>query len=465
MRRPHRLGRLGASLVLALVASACVTGPITGPGDIGLNTGFDLALVDYQRSEFFVDIIADSYSSTEPLTGDGVWTVEPDGEYQLARTRMVVHRPIDPADFNGTVVVEWLNVTAGADAPPDWLMGHNEMIRRGAAWIGVSAQAVGVNSLKTQNPARYGTLVHPGDSYSYDMFTHAGYWARTNPDVLGGLVAERVLAAGESQSASRMVTYINAMHLRSHTYDGFLVHSRSGGGAALRQAPLGSVSVPSPVQIRADLDVPVMVVQAEGDVLGSYLAARQPDTALYRSWEIAGTSHADSYTFPVGFNDIGDGAGTLEMFNLMRNPLSIGCASPINAGPHYLVLQAAVAGLDDWVRTGTPPPSAPLLEFASTNPNVLARDSLGNALGGIRTPHVDVPIATLTGVNSGAGFCRLFGSTTPLTSEQLAQLYPTHEAFVAAWTDSVEAAVTAGFIPAAEAPALIAAAAASTIPD
>ncbi len=87
-----------------------------------------------------------------------------------------------------------------------------------------------------------------------------------------------------------------------------------------------------------------MVVEAEGDVIGSYFDARQPDTPLFRSWEIAGTAHADSYTVNVGFGDIGDGAGASQMFDLMRNPLNLGCGSPINAGPHYLILQAAFAG-------------------------------------------------------------------------------------------------------------------------
>ena len=35
-----------------------------------------------------------------------------------------------------------------------------------------------------------------------------------------------------------MVTYIDAVHPLVHVYDGFLVHSRGAGGAALSQAPL-----------------------------------------------------------------------------------------------------------------------------------------------------------------------------------------------------------------------------------
>ena len=175
-----------------------------------------------------------------------------------------MYRPTDPARFNGTVVVEWLNVSAGADLPTDWIMAHNELVRSGAVWVGVSAQAVGVNRAKADDPVRYASLVHPGDSFSYDIFTTAGRDIRQQyATVLGGLQPQRMIAAGESQSAGRLVTYINAVQPTEHVYDGFLVHSRSGGGSSLSQSPQPAVPVPSPLQIRDDLDVPVFVVEAE----------------------------------------------------------------------------------------------------------------------------------------------------------------------------------------------------------
>jgi hypothetical protein len=207
-----------------------------------------------------------------------------------------------------------------------------------------------------------------------------------------------------------------------------------------------------------------MVVQAEGDVISSNLNARQPDTATFRSWEMAGTAHADAYTVQVGFADEGDGSGATKMFDLMRTPLSLGCTAPVNAGPHHWILNAAYHSLDHWIRTGTPPPSAPLLAVASTSPTVLVRDANGNAVGGIRTPHVDAPVARIDGINGGSGFCRLFGSTTPLTPAQLAALYPTHADFVAEWSSSLSAAVDAGFILPADQPELLAAAERSTVP-
>ena len=44
--------------------------------------------------------------------------------------------------------------------------------------------------------------------------------------MLGGLQPKHVIAIGESQSAGRLVTYIDAVHPLVDVYDGFLVHSR-----------------------------------------------------------------------------------------------------------------------------------------------------------------------------------------------------------------------------------------------
>ncbi len=462
-----RAVRFGAVAVIALLAAGCsFVAPVTGPGTIGLGTGFDVGTVGYQRSEYFLQGLAHSYSPASALTNDGKWSVTPDAQLAAFKTRMVVYRPTDASKFDGTVVVEWLNVTAGQDIATDWVMAHNEFVRRGMVYIGVSAQAVGVNALKTQQPDRYGTLNHPGDSYSYDMFTEAGKQVRAaSATLLGGLVPQRVIGAGESQSASRLVTYLDAVNPLAHAYDGFMVHSRSAGGARLTQAPLADVPVPSPLAVRDDTTEPVFVVQAEGDVVNSNLGARQPDTATFREWEMAGTSHADAYTIAVGGTDTGTGTGATAMFGYMRNPLNVGCTNPANAGAHHWILQAAYHHLEAWVRDGTLPPAGPPLQVTSTSPTVLARDAQGNALGGVRSPQVDAPVATLTGSNSGAGLCVLFGTTVPLTTTQLGALYADHSAFVSQWSASLTAAVNGGFILPADQAELLAAATGSTIPS
>src|SRR5262249_2414945 len=223
------------------------------------------------------------------------------------KTRIIVHRPANPKKFSGTVVVEWLNVSGGVDAAPDWVQGHVELLREGVVWVGVSAQIVGIEggttilgmhsqSPKVVNPARYGSLHHPGDSFSYDIFSQAGQAIRTpsGPNPLGTPKVRRVIAIGESQSAGRLVSYINAVHPVAHVYDGFLIHSRGGFATVLSQAPQPAIAPPENAVIRADIDVPVLTLQTETDLtLLSYFVARQDDARHFRLWEVAGTAHYD----------------------------------------------------------------------------------------------------------------------------------------------------------------------------
>src|ERR1700733_3658034 len=140
-------------------------------------TSFNLSKVGYEKSQFFVSGTAHSYAPAQPLTSDGKWAVAT-GVSAPYTTRIAVYRPINPKKFNGTVVVEWLNVSGGTDDSPDWTLSHNELIRDGFAWVGVSAQQGGVNAAKTTDPAEYSSLSHPGDSFSYDIYSQAGQVVR-----------------------------------------------------------------------------------------------------------------------------------------------------------------------------------------------------------------------------------------------------------------------------------------------
>ena len=453
-------------------ADPTVTGPVTGgKGAIVLaTTAFDRGSVGYTRSEFFLSGQASSYAPAAPLDPDGRWQVAPATSAPYT-TRIVVYRPADPARFNGTVVVEWLNVSGGVDAAPDWLYIHNELIREGFAWVGVSAQAVGIHADKAADPVRYAALSHPGDSYSYDIFSQAGQAVRDSAaTILGGLRPRRVLAEGESQSAFRLTTYIDAVQPLVHEYDGFLVHSRGAGSAPLSQAPQAIIPTPHVVLFRPHLGVPVLTVETETDLLLlGYLPDQQADFRGFRLWEMAGTSHADDYLINISGSDNGSAAAAQQTFDAMLNPpsssLAGACARPVNTGEEHYVLDAAQFWLNRWVQTGHAPPHAARLRVntASTPPSFVL-DANGNVEGGVRTPAVDVPVATLSGLGqSGTSFCFLFGTTTPLSAAKLAALYPSHARFVRRWAFDTMHDVVRGFIRPADAFQLIAAAAASSV--
>ena len=242
-----------------------VEGPITG----GLgspwisSTNFDLSEVGYLQQEYFISGTARAYRNVGELNSDGIWHTETAGTAPY-KTRIVIYRPNNPQNFNGTVVVEWLNVSGGLDAAPDWTMAHTELIREGYAWAGVSAQFAGVEggfsipglgdlSLKGFDPERYGSLNHPGDSFSYDIFSQAGQAIHcpVGVDPLNGLRPRTLIAIGESQSAGRLMTYVNAIDPIVQIYEGYLIHSRYSGSAPLSESPEPAISTPRVVRIRA----------------------------------------------------------------------------------------------------------------------------------------------------------------------------------------------------------------------
>ena len=443
---------------------------VTGPHPVGSRTfdktlygsNFNLSKVGYEQSQFFLSGTAHSYVPVTPLTSNGKWKIET-GASAPYTTRIAIYRPINPKKFNGTVVVEWLNVSGGTDDAPEWTLSHNELIRDGFAWVGVSAQRVGVDSARSTNPAEYSSLSHPGDSFSYDIYSQAGHAVRADAArVLAGLRPRTLIAAGESQSAGYLMTYIDAVQPLAHVYQGFLVHSQFGTGAPLSQAPQTTHSAPTPTTIRSDLGVPVLEFETETDVYNSNLTDRlhYGNPKWFRLWEVAGSSHYDFYGLAIGPDDTGNGRGAVENLAAMQNPTrtpvgGFSCKIPINTGGTHWALDAAVYWLNRWVVDGTPPPRAPFLATTHVSPVVYQLDANGNSVGGVRTPQVDAPIAALGSQGNSGGFCFLFGSTVPYGAAHLVSLYENHGQFVSAWARAVQRDRAHGFLLPADAVELL----------
>ena len=441
------------------------------PGKPALLLGaFDIASAGYVAEEFFISGTASSYASVGELSPDGRWSVTPSGAADFT-TRIVVLTPTDRARFNGTMLVEWLNVSGGIDAPAVWMMSHRDMIRAGYGYVAVWAQRVGIEgganmmgidmSLKSQNPERYSSLHHPGDAYAYDMFSQAGRLIRDalRDEILRGLRAEHIVALGESQSALFLTTYINAVDPLAQVYDGYLVHSRFAPAAPLDGGSIFDAlesDTTQGVAFRPDLRVPLVTIITETDLFGGprqgYHSARQPDNQRLRVWEIAATAHADNYTIQVAPIDTGSAALTdivaaYAPTNVLMGQELDHC---INFAPqHHYVLQAALSQLCDWVRTGRPPPGAAPLELSDALPVL---DAHGLAQGGVRTPWVDVPIARTSGVGGDEStMSSIFGSGEPFDAATVRELYPGGATeYLERFTASLDSTIKSGFILAAD---------------
>jgi len=422
-----------ATPVSATVPNPTVIGPIAQNAPLG-DPSHDYiffaseATADfgYVEEEFFIEGTANVYDTPPLATGSISSSGHP------YKTRIVVRRPAKPQRFNGTVILEWQNVTAGYDIDASWVGGNAEhFMREGYVWVGVSAQRVGVHQagtgLRSWSPVRYGSLdVTDGgtildDALSYDIFSQAGQ-AIVNPvgvDPLAGLQPERILASGASQSAGRLVVYYNSIQPLAELFDGFLL--LVGGGT-----------------VRTDLGVPVFKVQSETEAIfiGLGFATLQPDGDTVRTWQVAGTAHADrAFLDGVVANASRDSIPT--------TPPGL-CNAPEGSEVRlYHVVSAAHDHLVRWVEDATPPPTAPLIQMIGP---LVARDALGLALGGIRIADLAVPTALNTGGNGGPSFCILFGTHVPFDQATLADLYPNHGNYVVQVRDVVKGNLADGYI-------------------
>jgi len=438
-------------------------------------TPMDFKKAGYIEEEFFIEGKANRF-----VTSATANAIPYDGGNPYL-TRIVVRRPATASKFNGTVIVEWTNVSQGHDHEADWFQVAEHFIQSGYAWVGVSAQAVGVQALTQWSPSRYGLLNvsspaaggrgggargagTPGP-LSFDIFTQAGLVVRgkANVNVMGGLKVERVIATGHSQSAGQLGTYFNSVHPLSPVYDAVVLH---GGGG----------------KMRSDLNVKIFKILSETDLYGlpGEAAFRQADTDKYREWEVAGASHLDAQN-SRGLESVGllvagatpvDGPETVKGPTISGGGAGIGTANtlsgvtndgcrkpPLSRIPFRYVLASVYDHLVEWVRDGKAPPFASPIETAN---NAIVRDADGNAEGGIQLSQHAVPTAVNRGDNAQAAgstagqFCMLLGSYEPFSDAKLTLLYPKHDVYVKAVKEVTDKNLKTGFILKSDADATVA---------
>jgi hypothetical protein len=457
----------------------------------------NLASYGYAQREFLMSGTTNIYQESGFWGSNGQWNVSVAQSDVPYTTRLLVRYPTNPSKFNGTVVVEWLNDTTGGDQDPVWSEIYHEVLSQGYAYVGVTAQTAGMNELKAWDSKRYAALGDSGDGQSYDIFTQAAEVARADTGkLLGGLRPARVIGMGDSQSAFRLDTYVNAIQPISHAFNGFIAIGRS-----VFAAPIGNGLVgfsPAPAYVRTDNTTPFIQLNTEGDIeeLGAALV-RQPDNNYLRTWELAGAAHIDLH------EGLYEGATIEHEVPSLKAPKCVfgvpfnGATLPDNMGVYELE-DAALNDMQKWLVSGVAPPHGNPI---STTPlfNIVERDQYGNALGGIRLPDIQAPTETYTAINfyvpseesltgpqllsllesiftaletgeitnptlRSEGLCLLEGYYTPFSTSMLKALYPTHADYVSKFTAAAASDLASGFLTQADYNAAVAAAQASSVP-
>ena len=446
-----------------------VTGPIERVGKFGWPFGAyygDLSKLGYVEEEYFLEGVAQRYSAVGELGFDGKWTVEP-GSTASFKTRILVQRPVDPAKFNGTVVCEWANVSAGYELS---FMNTQGLFQNGFAYVAISAQPVGVHGnvgngardglgLQQWDSERYDSLFIPDEGVCYDIFTQGARSVgpdrpKDGVDPMGGLDVKKMIAVGESQSGTRMHGYVNGIQPLEKVFDAVMPCINAGNGSdyldeVAHPGSSGGHSRSVASQIRTDLDCKVFVMNTQTEA-STYSKQRQPDTDKFRSWEVAGSVHNPFLT------------NTTHRQRTDRDGYSTSLTSysswQLVDIDWLFAYDAALVHIQKWINgQGEPPKFAPL-ELDANGAYVV--DELGNAKGGVRMPEIEVPTATYMAPTS-----RLSGYRIPFTTEELKKLYPTHDDYVNKMTEAANKAVKDGVILQYRADQIIAKAKVDWVPE
>lgn len=398
-----------------------VEGPVTGGSRGHPFSAYlgNISEIGYVEEEYFISGDAVGYAVVGNLTSDGEWTLTVN-DTQPYKTRILIRRPINKADFNGDVILEWINVSGGFDL---MISDGPGVYEAGYAYVGVSAQFSGLIGFEpnpvglTQwDPERYGTLSIPDDALSYDIYTQAAEVLRQGT-ILGGIKPAHIISIGESQSGVRVLAYANGVQPLTNAFDAIIPVITAGTAALFSSTPAQQASGPNtsvfPTKIRTDLDIPVFELNTETEGPIYYLAGlRQPDTAKFHYWEVAGGAHVNTLVINI----------TNAYATRDEIPPTVGLPSNLDTVSWLPVLQAVYPLVSKWISHNIQPPSMPKFAINGTD---LTRDANGNVIGGVRQPELLVPIAAYDGEAAA-----LFGTTTPFSASKLRELYPSHIQYV-----------------------------------
>jgi hypothetical protein len=325
----------------------------------------------------------------------------------------------------------------------------------------VSASPLG---LKFWDPVRYAPLDHPGDEYEFDIFSQAvrSLLARSGPAPLGPLQPARIIAAGESQSAALMRTYVNAVQPEHRAVDGFFIHTWPGpinadGGVPvlmfLTETEADGATSPfgilRPVSwLGAIGGIPLGDIPGLGPVRVPISAAPSADGANLRVWEVAGGAHGDEQFVQYAVAELSQDLTAPVSIPLYVDAIPAGCVLPINELDQARPAAAALHQLNQWMVSGLAPASQP--RMARQADGHLARNADGFVSGGVQMPNYAVPI----GLNRG-DTCTLLGSYRAFAKARVQSLYPTKADYQAQFAEAAQQAVRQGTLLPADAAAYV----------
>ena len=412
----------------------------------------DLDKAGYVEEEYFIGGTANVYQDDSSFNLSIVST----GPY---RTRMIVRRPAKTNKFSGHVFVEWMNSARRWDQEIVFAYMYQYILRSGDIWIGVSSAPSVIDTYKILfDPVRYAALLwdyklpatqscaNPAveSGLVFDIFRQLGALLKsddpTNP--LAGYDVKYLHLTGHGSQFVNTVNYsyeLNAFGDGSPIYDGIFL--KDGAGPTNFNQCMARIPTGDPRRKIREHNVPVIWSNPQTfiDPPNRIDDSDEPGYQ-YRLYEVAGAAHVDGWMhffLPVDadqikVNYIPPGRYDTWPFNYDCDPplVTTATSNPLTKFSYPIIVAATVDNLKKWVEKGISPPMAERILVDANDDPIL--DEFDNAIGGVRSPGVDVPISSYytSWTPSNVGSCWQMGVEVPFTEEQLKALYRSHGDYV-----------------------------------
>jgi len=414
----------------------------------------DLSEYGYVEKEYVISGLANVY--LWPKEEDRPLIRVKDAPYT---SRFLIRKPSSADRFSGVVALENFNNSKTIDfAPCAWGLCWEHILESGDAWVGYDVQHAGFRTLKEYDPERYAgidfgfpnpvppeergplgwhvlreelpkhgmtyTLELPDDfekGLMFDMsFQIAALMKRCMPgDPLHGYKIKKVCGAAVADFNLYIAGFHPYMTIdgENPVFDGYLKYMSGSGGEISREADMWWHDDERSMRY---CSVPVIKIETAGDMRNvlphpSWACLRrmqdgdEPGRQM-RWYELAGVALRFCfrndwlpYACKEDYEKLGARQTARDDFEFENQT-----ARHIIAG--------AYRNLKDWMLKGIAPPRAPVIEMAGEYPDVdFVLDEFGNHIGGVRSPYVDVPIASFSDDGSVVMFSRekrneLYGS-------------------------------------------------------
>ncbi|KAE9582327.1 hypothetical protein CGCF415_v012320 [Colletotrichum fructicola] len=353
-------------------------------------------------------------------------------------TRLLLRCPASNSDFTGFVVLEPSHLWGGTSI---WRHINRWLMRNGHAWLEVDPQAPSaLGNIKRENPSRYKDMHFVPSPLSdefremipfvasatkellrdaYDTFK-AQWWPATtqSPGIITqashalrsgdlGLTATRVVLTGLSQTGGltrRFITHSSNLRLPDGNlpFDAFI--PCQSGGSALPDVPGAKI-----IELLGEAEF--LSVRLPCGVSGQMRGTkhRRPDSDAFRLYEVAGMAHRESRY-----------ASDRELERWSVAELH---GANWSTFANSFIYHAIFDMIEKWTgEVAIPPPPSSTIYTIEDSDEIL-RDEHGNAVGGVRTVHMEAPLARVVAATPKGRPNWYWGSEWPFGEKKLRNLY------------------------------------------